>query len=374
MTLPALAVLATLLHDVPVVGLAAGFVPPVMSWVVLVTAAIALPAFGLWLRGRSRALLSVMVVAALTVAAGAYVIARQVTVVENAGADVDLVDTLDVWSIPAAAPDAEETYSSFEGNPLRLGVFRPRPGSGPAPVLLFVHGGGWVAGDRHAHATDLRWFADRGWLVVSVDYALSSPERHLWDVVTGQIGCAMTWVADNAKRFGGDPARLSLTGDSAGGNLAINAAYMASAGALRPSCGGEVPAVGAVSALYPAVDPAGVFANDDLALGGMARGFATAYLGGSPVDVPDRYAAVASATHVTPAAPPTLLLLGATDHLVPTRGAYEFADRATAAGVDVKLVSVPYADHVFDEREGSIGQQAYRQLTESWLREHGQGP
>ena len=41
---------------------------------------------------------------------------------------------------------------------------------------------------------------------------------------------------------------------------------------------------------------------------------------------------------------------------------------------DVKLVSVPYADHVFDEREGSIGQQAYRQLTESWLREHGQGP
>ena len=370
MTLPALAVLATLLHGVPVIGLAAGFVPPVMSWVVLVTAAIALPAFGLWLRGRSRALLSVMVVAALTVAAGAYVIARQVTVVENAGADVDLVDTLDVWSIPAAAPDAEETYSSFEGNPLRLGVFRPRPGSGPAPVLLFVHGGGWVAGDRNAHATDLRWFADRGWLVVSVDYALSSPERHLWDVVTGQIGCAMTWVADNAERFGGDPARLSLTGDSAGGNLAINAAYMASAATLRPSCGAEVPAVGAVSALYPA----GVFANDDVALGGMARGFATAYLGGSPVDVPDRYAAVASATHVTPAAPPTLLLLGATDHLVPTRGTYEFADRATAAGVDVKLVSVPYADHVFDEREGSIGQQAYRQLTESWLREHGQGP
>jgi acetyl esterase len=371
--LPALGVLATLLHAVPVVGLAAGFVPPVMSWVVLVTAAIALLALVLWLRGRSRALLAVVVVAALTVAAGAYVIARQVAVVENAGADVDLVDTLDVWSTRVAAPDAEETYSSFEGEPLRLSVFRPRPGSGPAPVLLFVHGGGWVAGDRYAHATDLRWFADRGWLVVSVDYALSSPERHLWDVVTGQIGCAMTWVADNAERFGGDPARLSLTGDSAGGNLAINAAYMASE-SLQPSCGTEVPAVGAVSALYPAVDPVGLFANDDVALGGTAKGFATAYLGGSPVDVPDRYAAVASATHVTPSAPPTLLLLGATDHLVPTRGAHEFADRAAAAGVNVQLVSVPYADHVFDEREGSIGQQAYRQLTAAWLREHGQAP
>jgi acetyl esterase/lipase len=372
--LPALGVLATLLHAVPVVGLAAGFVPPVMSWVVLVTAAIALLAFGTWLRGPSRALLAVVVVAALTVAAGAYVIARQVTVVENAGADVDLVETLDVWSTQTEAPDAEETYTSFEGEPLRLGVFRPRPGSGPAPVLLFVHGGGWVAGDRNAHATDLRWFADRGWLAVSVDYALSSPERHLWDVVTGQIGCAMTWVTRNAARFGGDPARLSLSGDSAGGNLAINAAYMASASTLQPSCAGEVPAVGAVSALYPAVDPAGVFTNDDAALGGTARGFATSYLGGSPSDVPDRYAAVASAGHVTPAAPPTLLLLGAADHLVPTRGAYEFADRAAAAGVSVKLVSVPYADHVFDEREGSVGQQAYRQLTAAWLREHGQGP
>jgi acetyl esterase/lipase len=59
---------------------------------------------------------------------------------------------------------------------------------------------------------------------------------------------------------------------------------------------------------------------------------------------------------------------------VPTRGAHEFADRAAAAGVDVQLVSVPYADHVFDEREGSIGQQAYRQLTAAWLREHGQAP
>jgi acetyl esterase len=59
---------------------------------------------------------------------------------------------------------------------------------------------------------------------------------------------------------------------------------------------------------------------------------------------------------------------------VPVDGTYRFADRARAAGVDVDLVAVPYADHVFDGRRGSIGQQAYRQVTVHWLRDHGQGP
>jgi dipeptidyl aminopeptidase/acylaminoacyl peptidase len=66
--------------------------------------------------------------------------------------------------------------------------------------------------------------------------------------------------------------------------------------------------------------------------------------------------------------------MGAADHLVPTEGTYGFVDRARAAGVDVELVSVPYADHVFDGRTGSIGQQAYRQLTLKWLRDHGLAP
>ena len=55
-------------------------------------------------------------------------------------------------------------------------------------------------------------------------------------------------------------------------------------------------------------------------------------------------------------------------------GTYRFAERAQAAGVDGDLVAVPYADHVFDGRRGSIGEQAYRQLMACWLRDHGQAP
>jgi acetyl esterase/lipase len=132
-----------------------------------------------------------------------------------------------------------------------------------------------------------------------------------------------------------------------------------------------MPRVAAVSAVYPVVDPAGFYDNRDPALGGRSRGMVGAYTGGSPQQFPDRYAAIASDTHISAAAPPTLVIVGEADHLVPVVGTLRFVAQARAAGVDVELVAVPYADHVFDGRRGSIGEQAYRQLTARWLRDHG---
>ena len=101
----------------------------------------------------------------------------------------------------------------------------------------------------------------------------------------------------------------------------------------------------------------------------------SSYTGGSPEEFPDRYASIASATYISSSAPPTLMIVGEADHLVPLGGAYRFADQARDAGIEVDLVRVPYADHVFDTRgAGGIGEQAFRQLTQRWLRQHGQAP
>jgi acetyl esterase len=338
----ALGIVGTLLYDVPYVGLATAYVPWYLPWLIVV---------------------------------GASVIgARMTAAVERAGADIDLLDTFGIGQAKWVPPDGEPVYSTFDGEPLRLSIYRPPDSPLHAPVLVYIHGGGWIAGDRGGHGADLRWFADQGWLTIGVDYPLSSNERHLWDITQDQIGCALAWIADNAPAYGGDPSRLSLSGDSAGGNLAINAAYMAANGKLRSSCGGRLPAIGAVSALYPVVDPAGFFKNDASALAGTSRDMAEAYTGGSPQQFPDRYAAISSETYISAAAPPTLIIVGDADHLVPVEGTYRFAERARSVGVDVELVAVPYADHVFDARRGSIGQQAYRQLTARWLRAHGQAP
>jgi len=370
---PALGVAATFLHDVPYAGLASAFLTPVMSWVIVVALAGGALAGYLWFRRRGRLCTTLVILAVLTIAGGSVVTARMVATVEDAGAVIDVVDTFDVWSKQTAAPDTEVSYATYDGEPLQLSIYRP-PDADSTPVLVFIHGGGFVAGSRDVHGPDFRWFADRGWLTISIDYPLSSADQHLWDVVEGHIGCALAWVSTNATKYGGDPTRVSLSGESAGGNLAINTAYMAANGTLASSCGGPRPVISAVSALYPVVDVAGFYDNADLALGAVSRDMAGAYTGGSPQEFPQRYSAVASATHISPKAPPTLILMGAADHLVPTEGTYRFADQARAAGVDVELVAVPDADHVFDERTGSVGQQAYRQLTAKWLREHGQAP
>ncbi|BBY81306.1 alpha/beta hydrolase [Mycolicibacterium pulveris] len=372
----ALAVAGTLLSDVPYVGLATAYVPWFVMWLIVAAAVGAVLAGYRWWRGRGWFDAALTVAAVLALAGASVITARMTAAVEAAGADIDLVDMFGIGSANSAPPDDEATYATFDGEPLRVSIYRPAGSTrtSRAPVLVYIHGGGWVAGDRHSRGTDLRWLADQGWLTISVEYPLSSDDRHLADVTQSRLGCALAWVAANAHNYGGDPARLSLSGHSAGGNLAINTAYLAAAGTLSSSCGGRIPAVHAVSVMYPAVDPAGMYHNPDPVTGSYARDMVTAYTGGSPEQFPERYQRILSASHITPAAPPTRIILPAADHLVPVAGTYRFAEQATAAGVDVDLVTVPYADHVFDARPGSLGQQAYRQLTARWLRDHGQGP
>jgi len=374
--LPALGVVGTFLHGVPYVGLATAYVLGYLPWLLVVAGLGGALALFSWTRRRGRIAAALVVVSLLTIVGGSVVTARMTAAVEHAGADIDLAKTFGVGQPKSARPDAEATYSSFDGEPLQLSIYAPAGSSldSRAPVLVFIHGGGWIGGDRSANSDDLRWFADKGWLAISVDYALSSDNRHLWDVTQGQIGCALAWLADNVERYGGDASRLSLSGDSAGGNLAINAGFMAAGGTLTSSCGGRIPTVAAVSALYPAVDPAGVYDNPDPVLGGHARDMVGAYTGGSPRDYPERYEVIGARAHIDADGPPTLMILAGGDHLVPNDGAYEFADLARAAGVEVELVTVPYADHAFDARPGSIGEQAYRQLTAQWFRSHGQAP
>ncbi len=369
-----LAVLGTYLYRLPYVGLAAAYVPWCLPFLAVASVAGGLLALIHWRLRRSRIAAVLAVLAVLTVAGVSVITTRMTTAVDHAGAHISLIDTFGIGAPREAAPDDEATYATFEGEPLRLSIYRPGARVARAPVLVYIHGGGFVSGDDSENSTDMRWFAEQGWLVVSVDYALSSAHRHLWDVTQDQIGCALGWVVDNAPRYGGDPAKLSLSGASAGGNLAINVAYLSAEGRLHSSCGGTMPKVGAVSAMYPVVDPADAYANRDPAMGGTSRRMLGAYTGGSPQQFPDRYARISSGTYLTAGAPPTLILLGEADHLVPVDGAYRFAERARAAGVDVDLVAVPYADHGFDGRRGSIGQQAYRQVTVRWLRDHGQGP
>ena len=153
---------------------------------------------------------------------------------------------------------------------------------------------------------------------MSFEYPLSSEKRPTWNVTHPLLGCALVWANANAARYGGDAGRLALWGESAGGNLVLNVSYMANAGTLKPACPGVLPNIRATAALYPVVDPARMYHNPDIIVGRFARMMTTRYTGGTPDQFPDRYAAIDASSHITAKAPPTLLIIPQSDHLVGT--------------------------------------------------------
>jgi acetyl esterase/lipase len=102
-----------------------------------------------------------------------------------------------------------------------LDVFAPEKTSGARPVLMFVHGGGYVAGDKCEpgtpfHDNIMLWAVKHGMVGVNINYRLAPAAA--WPAGAEDVGSAVRWVADHIARYGGDPSRIFLMGHSAGGN------------------------------------------------------------------------------------------------------------------------------------------------------------
>jgi acetyl esterase len=104
------------------------------------------------------------------------------------------------------------------GGDIPVRVYRP-DADGPLPVLVYLHGGGWVMGSIETYDAPVRALTNAAKaLVISVEYRLA-PE-HRWPAAVDDAVAATRWAAASAGTLGGDPERLAVAGDSAGGNLA----------------------------------------------------------------------------------------------------------------------------------------------------------
>lgn len=129
--------------------------------------------------------------------------------------------------------------------PLRARHYRPIGGGAGRPLVVYLHGGGWVVGDLDTHDQTCRWiatYADAQ--VVSVDYRLA-PEDPFPAAVDDALA-AFGWAAAQAAELGADPRRVAIGGDSAGGNLAAVVSQ------LTTEAGGPAPV--AQLLVYPGVD------------------------------------------------------------------------------------------------------------------------
>jgi acetyl esterase len=208
-------------------------------------------------------------------------------------------------------------------------VIAPK-GAGPHPVLVYLHGGGWVSGSPLTHRKLGFRFAEAGYLVFHVDYRLA-PE-HPFPTPLDDCVAAIRFAAREAKRFGGDPRRLAVGGDSAGANLAAAAAIALADDAARPR---------AALLLYGVFD----FASLAAIAGGAAAG-PLAEIGTKMIDLMvhsylgrDPGAALLADPRVSPLRaahrlPPCHVVVGSADPLVAQ--AHDLARALAAAGIPLE--------------------------------------
>lgn len=234
-------------------------------------------------------------------------------------------------------------FAAPDGHPLRVDIYQPEKRDGLLPAVVVVHGGAWFHGDKSDYAFGLhdRWLAAQGYVVFDVQYRTSGG----WPAPLSDVKCAIRWVKQNAARYGVDPERIAVMGRSAGGHLALMAAYTAGSDRFPVDCGS-----GALSEVDESVRAVVVsYAPADLMLWPAERGSAIAELmGGLPGEIPERYREASPINHIRPGLPPTLIIHGQRDRLVPPVHSEQLFNHLRAAGVRSVLLRIPWGRHGVD--------------------------
>ena len=243
------------------------------------------------------------------------------------------------------------TYARVEDQDLKLDIWRsPENGDSSAgrPAVIIVHGGSWEWGTRSETPRWDEWLAELGYIVFDIDYRLMPPPR--WQDAPGDVKCAVGWVRGNAERFGVDPERIALMGYSSGAHLALLAAYSEDESELSPSCEVEDTEVAAVVAFSPVTDLQRAYTMawswwkpDIVGVGDLEQ-----FLGGTPDDVPERYGLASPTSHIDVDDPPTFLVHGEADQIVPLEQADLLAAQLEDSAVPYRFVKLPGVDHGFE--------------------------
>ena len=237
-------------------------------------------------------------------------------------------------------------YGQAAGEDLLLDAFLP-VGEGLHPVVILVHGGGWVGGNKRDMEFLAKPLAKAGFTCFSVGYRLA-PE-HRWPGCLDDVLAAVRWVKANASDYQGDPQRIALLGYSAGGHLACMAAAQ--------------ERVQAVVGIAPPTD----HLADSTRRGGLSECMQKLLNRPKKIDDGGRAALqeISPIHYVSSNLPPYLLIHGTADQSVPYEQSIAFQAKLKANGVRCDLITIEGAPHRISEWD-KFGVD-YRQKMAGWL-------
>jgi acetyl esterase/lipase len=365
-TLPAAVVIGGFAPGLPTIGRFGGLVNSDMPWLLLEAVAGAVLSAIVFRMARGQPILRAIATMPILVAAGIVVMFAVLLAfaAQLGGMYSVLRQAQDAGSPPAASE--VRTLATVDGADLRAAIWHvPSHASnaGAAPTVVFVHGGAFVGGGLGSRNWFFQRLANLGFGVVDVEYRLTPPPR--WDEAPADVLCALAWLRGAGPDLGFDTGRVVIMGESAGGNLALMAGYAAGTDAITPSCPGDpVDPVGVI-ALAPTADLEGIWADRSIEV--EDRPFPEEYIGGTPAQFPDRYAAASPFRLVRPGLPPTLIVGGANDHFVRPERVTSLCGRFAVDGNDCQLLMIPFVEHGFDGDPNGYGAQLEETIIPAFL-------
>lgn len=243
------------------------------------------------------------------------------------------------------------TYHRADGRDLRLDVYQPLQSTSPRPTVVYYHGGGWTNGSKESSALTFLPYLEMGWAVVNVQYRLADVAHA--PAAVEDTRCALRWVYRNAEPYGFDTDKIVLTGNSAGGHLALITGFLTASAGLDRQCPGDrnrawPNAATSTEELEVAaiVNWYGITDVYDLAHrpAGASGNFTDAWLGSRP-DRDEIARWVSPMTYVRSGLPPVLTIHGDADPIVPYDHATRLHEALDAAHVPNRLLTVAGGGH-----------------------------
>ncbi|HKB10773.1 MAG TPA: alpha/beta hydrolase [Vicinamibacterales bacterium] len=241
---------------------------------------------------------------------------------------------------------ANVVYEHANGWEGKLDVYAQRtpPNSPPTPVVIFIHGGGWVQGTKEGSMIrGVLPYVAMGYSVVNVEYRLANVS--LAPAAIEDCRCALRWVIAHAKDYNLDVNRIVVAGESAGGHLALTTGMIpASAGFDRMCFTTTEPRVAAIVDFFGITDIADLLDGPNKKPFPESWPYTVQWLGNQP-NRAEIAKAAAPLTYVRAGVPPTIAIHGDADPLVPYAHSTRLLDGLQKAGVAHELVTIPGGGH-----------------------------
>lgn len=300
---------------------------------------------------------------------GAYAFAIQ------RGIPLSVADYFWHTSVPLSVAEIHDvTYRGSGKTALLLDIYSPSTGAHNLPVIVVIHGGAWCRGRKSDFASCDRWLAANGYVVFDVNYRLASENSHFPDQIL-DVENAMAWIYDHAGDYGGDGRRMALMGRSAGGQLALLAAYRNSEygqkSVLQTSRQKSASdAVRCVVSFYAPTDLVWDYYNPAIPDVVHDKEVLTNFLGGTPETIRAAYEDASPIKHVTARSAPTLLIHGGRDQMVLQKNMYFMVSSLKNANVPVEFMDLWWVNHGFDFNYSGWGSQLSRFAVLHFLKKH----